>query len=190
MAHATSRSPAPPPDLVTEPDQLVPEARDQLDLLAGEHVLRCWRTAHGFLVLTNLRCVPVARRMQLLDSPVWRAGPSFMFYNFAPPRVILGRFVELSEQDTENPASSRFLVHDPETVRAFIEQQRVQGRLTWEARRSAALAALGHLGEPMVPPGTTVVREVVRTVVKVRCKYCGNLMDETLDRCPFCAAPQ
>jgi hypothetical protein len=188
-----SRPGSPPPvpaDQVTEPDQLDPGARDQLDLLPGEHLRRCWRTAHGFLVLTNLRVTGITRRAQLFDSPVWRAGPSFLFYNCRPPRVVLGRFLELSEELTENAGASRYLVHDPETVRREIEQERVAGRLAWEERRQAALAARGRLSEPMVPPGTTVVREVVRTVVKVRCRYCGNLMDETLDRCPFCAAPQ
>lgn len=190
MRGATAGAPTPPPDLVTQPDQIGPEAGEQLDLLPGERLLRCWRTPHGFLVLTTLRCTSITRRAQLLEPPIWRAGPSFLFYNCAPPRVVLGRFLELAEEVTENAGASRFLVHDPETVRREIEQQRVQGRLAWEERRRAALAARGRVGASMAAPGTTVVREVVRTVVKVRCRFCGNLMDETLDRCPFCAAPQ
>lgn len=29
-------------------------------------------------------------------------------------------------------------------------------------------------------------REIIREVVKIRCSYCGNLYDETLDKCPHC----
>lgn len=29
-------------------------------------------------------------------------------------------------------------------------------------------------------------REVIREIVKVRCRYCGQLFEEKLDRCPHC----
>jgi hypothetical protein len=29
-------------------------------------------------------------------------------------------------------------------------------------------------------------REIIREIVKVRCPYCGNLYDETEDKCPHC----
>jgi len=44
---------------------------------------------------------------------------------------------------------------------------------------------------PMFEAQPAVVREVMserRVVVKVRCGYCGNIYDSTLDRCPFCGA--
>jgi hypothetical protein len=31
-----------------------------------------------------------------------------------------------------------------------------------------------------------VEREIIREIVKVRCSYCGNLYDETEDKCPHC----
>lgn len=31
-------------------------------------------------------------------------------------------------------------------------------------------------------------REIIREIVKIRCSYCGNLYDETLDKCPHCGA--
>lgn len=31
---------------------------------------------------------------------------------------------------------------------------------------------------------------VIREIVKVRCRYCGNLYEQTLDRCPHCGAGQ
>jgi len=29
-------------------------------------------------------------------------------------------------------------------------------------------------------------KEVIREIVKVRCRYCGQLFEERLDRCPHC----
>jgi len=31
-----------------------------------------------------------------------------------------------------------------------------------------------------------VEREIIHEIVKVRCPYCGNLYDETEDKCPHC----
>ncbi len=31
---------------------------------------------------------------------------------------------------------------------------------------------------------------VIREVVKVKCQYCGTLMDSTLPKCPNCGAPR
>jgi DNA-directed RNA polymerase subunit RPC12/RpoP len=33
-------------------------------------------------------------------------------------------------------------------------------------------------------------REIIREVVKIRCSYCGNLYEETEDRCPHCGGKQ
>ena len=49
-----------------------------------------------------------------------------------------------------------------------------------DARRAAELSAGTGRGLPVHP---------VRTVVKVRCRYCGGLGDETADRCASCGAP-
>ena len=49
-----------------------------------------------------------------------------------------------------------------------------------ESRRASELAR-----EPPRAAGPTHAR----TVVKVRCRYCGGLGDETGDRCPSCGAP-
>jgi predicted membrane protein len=34
----------------------------------------------------------------------------------------------------------------------------------------------------------TKEKEIIREVVKIRCSYCGNLYDETQDKCPYCGA--
>ncbi len=49
-----------------------------------------------------------------------------------------------------------------------------------ETRRSAELAR--------EPPRPVTIGHA-RTVVKVRCRYCGGLGDEGSDRCPSCGAP-
>jgi len=42
--------------------------------------------------------------------------------------------------------------------------------------------------EPTTPENQVVIREkeIIREIVKIRCQYCGNLYDETLDNCPHC----
>ncbi len=43
---------------------------------------------------------------------------------------------------------------------------------------------------PPAPPPVVQQREVVtREVVKVRCRYCGALVDEGVNTCPRCQAP-
>jgi flagellar basal body-associated protein FliL len=31
-------------------------------------------------------------------------------------------------------------------------------------------------------------KEIIREVVKIRCSYCGNLYDDSMDKCPYCGA--
>jgi hypothetical protein len=53
----------------------------------------------------------------------------------------------------------------------------------------AIFKALRHM--PMSPKGKGEVvkeKEVVREIIKVRCPYCQNLYDETLERCTHCGA--
>lgn len=37
-------------------------------------------------------------------------------------------------------------------------------------------------------PPVTREREIIKEIVKIRCRYCGKLYDERLDRCPHCGA--
>ena len=44
---------------------------------------------------------------------------------------------------------------------------------------------------PPPPPPSTHTKEIIRekeVIVKVRCQYCGNTFDETLDQCTTCGA--
>ena len=37
-------------------------------------------------------------------------------------------------------------------------------------------------------PPVTREREIIKEIVKIRCRYCGKLYPERLDRCPHCGA--
>jgi hypothetical protein len=179
---------APPPgEVVTSPNQISPGALNELDLLPGERISRCWRTGQGFLVMTNLRCIHLWRKTELFSKPEWQTGPTFLFYNLAPPTVFAGRFVVLTEGSGDVATSSRFLVHDPEAVSREIEAARGPGRAEWEVRRARVTQELARPRRPPTPPGTTVI---VREIVKVRCNYCGHLMNATDAVCPACGARQ
>jgi hypothetical protein len=184
---AGTASAPPPGEVETSPDQIAPGALDELELLPGERISRCWRTGLGFLVMTNLRCIPVWRKAELFSSAEWHTGPTFFFYNLAPPSVFAGRFVVLTQGAGDEATSSRFLVHDPEAVSREIEEARPAGRAEWEARRAREAQELGRPRPAPPPPGTTVI---IREIVKVRCSYCGNLMDDTDAVCPACGARQ
>lgn len=47
------------------------------------------------------------------------------------------------------------------------------------------------LGVSSTPPGTPITREreiLTREIVKIPCRYCGFLVDQTAQRCPSCGA--
>jgi hypothetical protein len=171
----------------TTPDQIDPGALLELQFLPGEQISRCWRTGSGFLVMTNLRCVHVWKRVELFEKPTWHTGPSFLFYNLGPPQVSAGRFLVLTEGVGEEGHSSRFLVQDPNAICQEIEGARAPGRAEWEVRRARAMKELNRPRPAPPPPGTTVI---VREIIKVRCSYCGNLMNATDELCPACGARQ
>ena len=180
----------PPPDSITAPDQIPEGALRLLVLLEDERIARCWRTHTGYLVMTNLRCIHLWHQPELFVPTEWHEGPSLFFYNLLAPRVQLGRFLELSEGVEEDLHTVRFLVPNPATVAAEIDSARAAGRSEWERRRARVQEILRASRAPASGGGPPLVREVIREVVKVRCRYCGNLMDETQPRCPTCGAPE
>lgn len=180
----------PPTESVTVPDQIDEGALDRLGLLEGERISRCWRSGTGFLVMTNLRCVLLWRRHEPLGPVEWKEGPNFFFYSLLPPRVLFGRFLELAQPGEGADSISRFLLRDPEGARREVEAARPGGRAEWERRRSLSIAAKNQRTAGGAGSGPTVLHEVVREVVKVRCRYCGNLMEVTSPMCPSCGASQ
>lgn len=178
---------SPEEETPTTPDAIDPAARAAIEFLHGERILRCWRTGIGFLVMTNLRCLHVWHKPELFVRSEWHTGPNFFFYSLAEPRVVAGRFVQLAEEYEGSLEASRFLVRDPHEVSREIEGTRAAGRAEWRAIRSRVQKELSRLRMPAPPPGTTTI---VREVVKVRCSFCGNLMDISDAYCPACGAPQ
>jgi len=174
-------------ETLTTPDAIDPGARAEIEFLHGERILRCWRTGIGFLVMTNLRCLHVWRKPELFARSEWHTGPNFFFYSLASPEVVAGRFVQLAEEYEGSLESARFLVRHPQEVSREIEGARAAGRVEWRAIRSQVQKELGKLHVPVSPPGTTTI---VREIVKVRCSFCGNLMDLSATICPACGAPQ
>jgi hypothetical protein len=52
----------------------------------------------------------------------------------------------------------------------------------------AWVAAVAQARRSLPPPGDSPAMVVERQVVKVRCRYCGNLANEVEGRCPYCGA--
>jgi hypothetical protein len=176
-----------PLDATVGPDPLSADAIRSVDWMGGERLLCSWKTPHGYLALSNLRCVAIWRHYELFGAREWRSGPSFFFYNMAPPRLVLGRFVELREQVSELGSNSRFQVRDPEMVRGTIAQAMPAGLREWQERKRIVEEERRRHKPP--PPPPVVVREIVREVVRVPCRFCGRLMDDTALRCPSCGGP-
>lgn len=173
-----------PSSEVTSPDQIPIEAWRALDLFEGELPLRTWRTPHGYLMLTNLRCVALWRRGELFPPHPWRSGPEFFFYNLNSPRVLLGRFVELSEQFEEGGRVGRFLVRDPAGVAAEISAALEPGRSAWRDRREHTEELIKARQQVRAARAAGNLRQVV----KVRCAFCGNLTDVSARSCSSCGA--
>jgi hypothetical protein len=174
----------PPPSEVTHPDQLPGEAWYAFDLIDGETVLNVWRTARGYLVLTNLRCLGIRLELDLFAPKQWRSGPEFFFYNLNPPTVRFDRIVELSEQVEESGAVGRFAVQDPEGVANAISAALDSGRETWRTRRQKTQEMI-HARQRLLAQRTA---GAAHPVYMVRCSYCGNLANASLPRCPSCGA--
>jgi hypothetical protein len=52
----------------------------------------------------------------------------------------------------------------------------------------AWVTAVAQAKRLMPPPGVAAPMLIERQVVKVRCRYCGNLANEVDGRCPYCGA--
>ncbi|MGI0132576.1 MAG: hypothetical protein ACREDK_05740 [Thermoplasmata archaeon] len=146
----------------------------------GEHVRAWWPTRLGFLVVSNLRCVPVWKPPGLLgflEGQPWHTGPEFLFLDFAPPTAVGGRYVELREESIDG-AATRIEVEDPQEVVATIDAARTEGRLEWSRRRADL-----DLHRP-------AVSAPVARLPPVPCAYCGTRFDRAGSRCPSCGAPR
>lgn len=172
----------------TTPDPIDPEALGLLRLLEGERVLRVWRTGRGFLVMTNLRCAEVSRKVELFSPSAWNAGPNFFYYNLAPPKVEFHRYLRLSEERGRQAIVVRLYLHDPAAVAQEIQAARSAGQNEWLRRRARAEAAFRRSRERWSSGNRVLVHEADREVVLARCAFCGNLMNLRATHCPSCGA--
>jgi len=176
-----------PEGSATSPDPIDPRALARIEFLHDERIVRCWRTGVGFLVMTNLRCLHVWHKPELFVRSEWHTGPNFFFYNLGIPRVVGGRFLELTEEYEGSVEAARFLVRNPREVGREIEGARAAGRAEWKRIRAEVQEQLARSRRTSAPPGSTMI---IREIVKVRCGFCGNLIDPTALICPLCGAPQ
>lgn len=187
----SARTPAwnPPPEQRTAPDQLPGEAWRAIDLFDGEAVRRCWRTAHGFLILTNLRCVLVWRHRELFHARAWESGPEVFLYNVADPRVVLGRFVEIAPAVDEGDGLIRAGVADPRAVAGEIRDEIPAARQEWDRRRTKMQQDLAAHQARRAQIAAVIAAGGSAPVPKVPCPYCGSSIPVTARRCPNCGAP-
>ncbi len=62
---------------------------------------------------------------------------------------------------------------------------------SWAEGRTIAEEETTHTTQQVVPSTVREVlkeREVIREVVKIRCRNCGTLAEQTSNRCPHCGA--
>ncbi|HYA58708.1 MAG TPA: hypothetical protein VEH57_09680 [Thermoplasmata archaeon] len=185
-----SDPPGTPGSISIPPDGIDPEALAQIHLLDEERVERVWKSLLGVLVMTNLRCVELRRRPRLFSKSDWESGPNLFFYNLAPPKVVFHRYLRLSEEHERKAVAVRILLHDPNHVAREIQEARAAGQNEWIRRRARAEASFRLAHQRWRSARRVIVHTPEGELVKVRCHFCGNLMDITVVQCPFCGAPQ
>jgi rubrerythrin len=78
----------------------------------------------------------------------------------------------------------------PETKSLEEGQRERSGRNAEEIAREELSSRQGPVGTGQ--PVTKEIyreREIIREIVKIRCRNCGTLFEERLNRCPHCGAP-
>ena len=135
-------------------------------------------------MLTNLRCFGLWRELGVFPPHPWHTGPEFFFYNLKPPRVLFGRFLELSEEFPEAGSVGRFAVHDPTAVAEAISAALDAGQTEWRDRRQRTEELIRARQQIRAARAAGIAPPVV----KVRCAFCGNLADASSRRCPSCGA--
>jgi hypothetical protein len=180
---------SPPAQEVTSPDQLSPEAWRAVSLLDGEVIHRVWKTGRGFLVLTSLRCFLLWQRREVFRPVEWEASPEVLLFNVRPPRVLFGRFVEITPQSDEGGFPIRAGVAEPEEVAEEVAAAIPAARAAWEARRAKAEAELASQRRRREQILAAIRGGRPVPIPTVVCPFCGNPMLVTARACPHCGAP-
>ena len=178
------------PDMVDgTPDPIEVAARDSIDFLEGERLLRVWKISRGYLVLTNLRVLRVLKSIELLTGGDWSIESNFFFYDLAAPRVLFNRAIRLSGDGPSSPPAAYAVIRDPRGVAEEIETARVAGQEEWSRRRALAQMTLGPSRARWTKSAADAGAAGAPLVRRIRCAYCGNPMDPGVLRCPSCGAP-
>jgi len=157
-----------------------------------------WSRAHfrGYLVLTSHRLIFVRT-----PTPLRRSfDPLFelRLNQVTKLSVVAGRLSSAFSTDTE----SFTVPHVASSVKPYVVTgfrdlvAKTRQSLLEEVRNQAASSQPNvgtHHPPPIhrgrVEPPVTREREVIKEIVKVPCRYCGNLVSVTDVKCPTCSAP-
>ena len=153
---------------------LPPTARAALALRPGEEVINSWQPT-DLLVLTNQRLLLVEVKGVFTKSYVMKSSRGLE--TLAEPAVKGGgpEYVLVVAGE-----SYWFQGTDAHAARDEIAQARL-----------LRLAQLGLDGSGQ-RAGASYIREkevITRELVRIPCRYCGQLIDQTATRCPSCSAP-
>lgn len=98
------------------------------------------------------------------------------------PKPLLEHFLEFL-------AYQRSMLISKDTQPAMERLKLVNGLMS-QIKETTVGAALGG-AEPTQsgPLGGVVIKETVKEIVKIPCRYCGNLVVNTDSKCPSCGAP-
>lgn len=152
---------------------LSPLARTAVGLRPGEEVVNSWDST-AVIVLTNQRLVLLEEKGFFNKS--YSVKSSRALETIAEPTVKGGgpEYVLVVAGE-----SFWFTGTDAHAARDEIAQA-----------RSLRMGSIGLDRSGMRPPVTREREIVTRELVRIPCRYCGQLMDQTATRCPSCMAPR
>ena len=160
------------------------EALEAVDWVERETVRSVWPAREGLLVISDLRCVVLWEGDGVFREKGWHASREYFFFNFAEPRAVGRRHVRIAEEFSE-ARHDRLEVDDPPTLVRALAEAAALGKAEWARRR-----AVGAARHPAVPVNAPVRDGAPGFAPSDPCGYCGNRVDPTFARCPFCGAPR
>ncbi|MDE1820351.1 MAG: zinc ribbon domain-containing protein [Euryarchaeota archaeon] len=145
----------------------------------------------GLLIVTARGCCFARRKVLILGK-----DPNATYFidpesevDFVRDYYLTSGLLDLREEPNGLRAvcvgSFSYYVDDPSTVfqQVYRAKENALARIAPILPRGGGHSMTGHDGP------VTVVREVVREIVRIPCKYCGSLVDVTAKACPQCGAP-
>lgn len=119
-----------------------------------------------------------ARYVTLMDSQLSQIS------NVHLDKPLLGR----PALRVEGPKSITFRVRDPEAWSASIAKARQSFSPRYGGPAPAGQPVIVQVNQAPPAPPAEATKTIERQVVKIRCRYCGNLGDEIAGKCSKCGA--